>query len=57
LRRHIEGSYNVGKETAEILRLYISKSRFHTLNELMQNIKEIGKRLIKAQPTGKKNCD
>jgi len=49
-RRQIEGSYNVGKETAEILRLYISKSRFLSINELMLGIKDIGKLINSAQP-------
>mmetsp|Transcript_1870 Transcript_1870/g.2410 ORF Transcript_1870/g.2410 Transcript_1870/m.2410 type:complete len:349 (-) Transcript_1870:575-1621(-) len=50
-RRQIEGSFNVAKETAEIMRMTIAKSnRFHTLNEVITHIKETGRRLIAANP-------
>eukprot|EP01114_Cavostelium_apophysatum_P021428 TRINITY_DN7469_c0_g1_i1.p1 TRINITY_DN7469_c0_g1~~TRINITY_DN7469_c0_g1_i1.p1 ORF type:complete len:361 (-),score=62.78 TRINITY_DN7469_c0_g1_i1:18-1100(-) len=49
-RRHLEGSFNVAKETAEIVRLKISKTRFNTLDDLLASIKETGKRLAAIQP-------
>jgi len=49
-RRQVEGSFIVAKETAEIMRLLISKQKFHNLNELLISIKEAGKRLVKAAP-------
>lgn len=52
LCRTIEGSFLVSKETAEILRMLISKAKFNTLNELLDSIRETGKRLIQASPLG-----
>lgn len=49
-RRQIEGSYNVAKETAEIIRMLISKLKVSTLNELLEAIKETGKRITESQP-------
>eukprot|EP01118_Nematostelium_gracile_P016102 TRINITY_DN6594_c0_g1_i1.p1 TRINITY_DN6594_c0_g1~~TRINITY_DN6594_c0_g1_i1.p1 ORF type:complete len:344 (+),score=96.05 TRINITY_DN6594_c0_g1_i1:106-1137(+) len=49
-RRQIEGSFNVAKETAEIMRMLISKLRFNNLNEVIASIKEVGRRLVAAQP-------
>lgn len=51
-RKQIAGSFNVAKETAEILRILISKSRFATLSELIDAIKDIGRKLQQAAPLG-----
>jgi len=51
LKRHnIEGSFPVAKETAEIMRMVISKMKLTTLEDTLQNIKETGRRLVNAQP-------
>jgi translation initiation factor eIF-2B subunit beta len=39
-------------ETVILLRQYISKAKFSTMDQLINKIKEIGRRLVEAQPTG-----
>jgi translation initiation factor eIF-2B subunit beta len=55
-RRQIEGSFNVAKETAKIMRMEISnKIRFNTLHEIISTIKQTGKRLVESQPLASGN--
>ncbi|EPZ33256.1 nagb/rpia/CoA transferase-like protein [Rozella allomycis CSF55] len=50
-RREIKGSWNCGVETAKLLRLVVSITRWNNASTLMQIIKDVGKELVKAQPT------
>lgn len=50
--RQLDGSAIVARETAEIMRLLISKTKFYNLNELLVSIKDTGKKLVKASPLG-----
>lgn len=50
--RHISGSFNVAKQTLELLRLICSGTKWANAKALMDTIKALGKRLIEAQPLG-----
>lgn len=50
-RRHIQGSYAIALETLQILKRFISAARWNHVNELIAQIRELGNRLEKAQPT------
>eukprot|EP01132_Coremiostelium_polycephalum_P006693 gene6693-8279_t len=48
-RKTVVGSFQVSKATAEVLRNYISTTRWQNAKVLIEQIKAIGKRLIDAQ--------
>ncbi|KZS88358.1 eukaryotic translation initiation factor 2B subunit 2 [Sistotremastrum niveocremeum HHB9708] len=50
-RRQIVGSRLTAIETLLVLRQYITKAKFTTIDQLIQKIKGIGARLVAAQPT------
>ncbi|EGG25404.1 translation initiation factor eIF-2B beta subunit [Cavenderia fasciculata] len=49
-RKRITGSFSVSLSTAEILRQYISTTKWSNAKHLIDNIKQMGKRLIETQP-------
>eukprot|EP01116_Phalansterium_solitarium_P023751 TRINITY_DN848_c0_g1_i1.p1 TRINITY_DN848_c0_g1~~TRINITY_DN848_c0_g1_i1.p1 ORF type:complete len:369 (-),score=151.58 TRINITY_DN848_c0_g1_i1:244-1350(-) len=49
-RRQVEQTYNVAKETAEIMRMVISRMKISNLEDVLNALRETGKRLISAQP-------
>jgi len=49
-RRHISGSFNVAKQTLELLRLVCSSTRWSNAKSLMDILTSLGKRLIESQP-------
>lgn len=49
-RREIHGASIVASQTAELLRTVISKGRFSTVQQLLDMIRSVGKRLIAAHP-------
>ncbi|RUS28302.1 translation initiation factor eIF-2B beta subunit [Jimgerdemannia flammicorona] len=49
-RRQIIGSYEVAKETAQILRQAVSTTRWSQASTLLSVIKDVGRRLVAAQP-------
>jgi translation initiation factor 2B subunit (eIF-2B alpha/beta/delta family) len=51
-KRQYEGSYTIAKETADILRNLIGGLKFSTLQELLNAVTEVGKRLANANPLG-----
>lgn len=52
LPRQIVGSNSSALETAFLLRDIITNARFSSGEELIRMVREIGKRLIRAQPVG-----
>lgn len=50
-RRQIEGSYIIALETLQLLKRYLSAVRWSHVNELIDQIRDFGNRLEKAQPT------
>lgn len=51
-RREVQGSFVVALETALILRQSISQMRWQSAEQLIAQIKEIGRPLAQAQPNG-----
>jgi translation initiation factor 2B subunit (eIF-2B alpha/beta/delta family) len=51
--RQITGSNRTAIETASLLRTVISNSRWSNASSLIQLIREVAVRIIKAQPIGK----
>lgn len=51
--RQVTGSRETALETVILLRNYIAKAKFTSIEQLVQRVKEAGKKLIKAQPFGK----
>ncbi|SMN21251.1 similar to Saccharomyces cerevisiae YLR291C GCD7 Beta subunit of the translation initiation factor eIF2B, the guanine-nucleotide exchange factor for eIF2 [Maudiozyma saulgeensis] len=50
-RRQISGSYIIALETLQLLKRFISAVRWSNVNELIAQIRELGNRLEKANPT------
>ncbi|CCE63755.1 hypothetical protein TPHA_0F02750 [Tetrapisispora phaffii CBS 4417] len=50
-RRNIEGSYAIALETLQILKRFISAVRWSHVNELIEQIRNLGNRCEKAHPT------
>ncbi|CAB4255851.1 similar to Saccharomyces cerevisiae YLR291C GCD7 Beta subunit of the translation initiation factor eIF2B, the guanine-nucleotide exchange factor for eIF2 [Maudiozyma barnettii] len=50
-RRQISGSYIIALETLQLLKRFISAVRWSHVNELIAQIRELGNRLEKANPT------
>lgn len=49
-RKQIKGSFDVAISTAQLLVKIVSLTRWNSLDELITNIRQIGKRFIEAQP-------
>ncbi|GAO51940.1 IF-2B-domain-containing protein [Saitoella complicata NRRL Y-17804] len=49
-RKQIRGSHNVALETALVLRQVVSNARWSNQDQLVDQVKEIGRRLVKAAP-------
>ncbi|KIY43510.1 nagb/rpia/CoA transferase-like protein [Fistulina hepatica ATCC 64428] len=49
-RRQIVGSRAAALETTLLLRQVVSKARFHSIDELIEIIRSVGRRLVAAQP-------
>jgi len=49
-RRHIVGSFNTARTTAELIRTVVSTTKWHTAKALIDIVKSVGKKLIEAQP-------
>lgn len=54
-RRQIYGSNQTALETANLLRTLISNSRWTNAASLIQHIREVATRLVRAQPVGMTN--
>jgi len=50
--RQVVGSRETALETALVLRQVISKARFQNINQLVEIIRSVGRKLIEAQPKG-----
>lgn len=50
-RRQISGSYNIAMETLQILKRFVSAARWSHVNDLIDQLRELGNRLERAQPT------
>lgn len=50
--RQIVGSRATALETLLVLRQVISKARFSSLEQLVEIIRDVGRRLVDAQPKG-----
>ncbi|CCF55918.1 hypothetical protein KAFR_0A04820 [Kazachstania africana CBS 2517] len=50
-RRQIEGSYLIALETLQLLKRFISASRWNHVNELIEQVRELGALLEKSYPT------
>lgn len=50
-RKQISGSYIIALETLQLLKRFISAVRWSNVNELIAQIRELGNRLEKANPT------
>ncbi|KAL1920911.1 uncharacterized protein VTP21DRAFT_11546 [Calcarisporiella thermophila] len=49
-RRQIVGSFNVAIETAMLMRKVVSQSRWNRVNQIIAIVKDVGIRLMEAQP-------
>ncbi|KAF8503397.1 nagb/rpia/CoA transferase-like protein [Russula emetica] len=49
-RRQVVGSRQTALETALVLRQVVSKARFQNINQLVEIIRSVGRKLIEAQP-------
>ena len=54
--RQLVGSRQTALETVLVLRQVITKARFSNIEELVQLIKRVGRRLVEAQPKGENGC-
>lgn len=50
--RKIEGSLATGRRTAELLRIFISTSRYSDALTLMEDVRSVGNKLQAAKPIG-----
>ncbi|SCU90505.1 LADA_0F04588g1_1 [Lachancea dasiensis] len=50
-RRQISGSYQVSLETLQLLKRFVSAARWSSIDDLIAQLRELGTRLGKAQPT------
>ncbi|CAI1594559.1 hypothetical protein SEUBUCD646_0L03410 [Saccharomyces eubayanus] len=50
-RRQVQGSYAIALETLQLLMRFISAARWNHVNELIEQIRDLGNRLEKAHPT------
>ncbi|GMM55277.1 translation initiation factor eIF2B subunit beta [Maudiozyma humilis] len=50
-RKQISGSYVIALETLQLLKRFLSAARWNHVNELIAQIRELGNRLEKANPT------
>ncbi|KAM3161077.1 Translation initiation factor eIF-2B subunit beta [Lachancea thermotolerans] len=50
-RRQIYGSYQVSLETLQLLKRFVSAARWTNINDLISQLRALGSRLAKAQPT------
>jgi translation initiation factor eIF-2B subunit beta len=50
--RHIIGSFNTAKQTAELIRTVVSNNKWTKAKSLIEVVKIVGKKLIQAQPLG-----
>ncbi|THG94430.1 hypothetical protein EW026_g7043 [Hermanssonia centrifuga] len=51
-RRQVIGSREAALETVRVLRQVVSKARFSNIDQLVNLIRSVGKRLVEAQPKG-----
>lgn len=49
-RRKLYGSFHVASETALLCRQVVSTYRWYHIDQLQQHLKDVGKRLVEAQP-------
>ncbi|PSR81497.1 hypothetical protein PHLCEN_2v6355 [Hermanssonia centrifuga] len=52
LTRQVIGSREAALETVRVLRQVVSKARFSNIDQLVNLIRSVGKRLVEAQPKG-----
>jgi translation initiation factor eIF-2B subunit beta len=52
LPRQIVGSRAAALETVIVLRQVVSKARFSNIDQLLEGIRRVGRRLVEAQPKG-----
>lgn len=50
-RRQIYGSYQVSLETLQLLKRFVSAARWSDINDLITQLRALGNRLARAQPT------
>lgn len=55
--RQVVGSWSVSLETALLLRQVVSVARWNQVNVLINLVKDVGGKLVMAQPRGIQNCD
>ena len=52
-KRQIVNSAQAAIQTAYLMRMVIAATKSHQADKLIDTVKEIGKRLVSAQPMGK----
>jgi translation initiation factor 2B subunit (eIF-2B alpha/beta/delta family) len=52
LHRQVTGSRETALETVILLRNYIAKAKFTSIEQLVQRVKDAGRKLVEAQPFG-----